>query len=92
MGHNGRFLRSSDDVRDQTVFQKADLIAQAQLALFHAGDLELIGLGDLPKRLDRAIQIAVLDPQGRMAGVIQPPLQPKAIAEDMLALTQASSK
>lgn len=42
--------------------------------------------------VDHSAAIAVLDPQGRMAGVIQPPLQPKAIAEDMTALTQASSK
>lgn len=42
--------------------------------------------------VDHSAAIAVLDPQGRMAGVIQPPLQPKAIAADLIALTQASKK
>lgn len=38
--------------------------------------------------VDHSATIAVLDPQGRMAGVIQPPLDPKAIAADMIALTR----
>lgn len=42
--------------------------------------------------VDHSAALAVLDPQGRMAGVIQPPLESKAIAADMTALTQASSK
>lgn len=42
--------------------------------------------------VDHSAAIAVLDPQGRMAGVIAPPLQPKAIAEDLIALTQATKK
>ncbi|TWI04712.1 protein SCO1/2 [Luteimonas cucumeris] len=42
--------------------------------------------------VDHSAAIAVLDPQGRMAGVIPPPLQPKAIAADMITLTQASTK
>jgi len=42
--------------------------------------------------VDHSATIAVLDPQGRMTGIIQPPLQPKAIAADMAALTQASFK
>ncbi len=37
--------------------------------------------------VDHSAAIAVLDPQARMAGVIQPPLQPQAIAGDMTALT-----
>ena len=37
--------------------------------------------------IDHSAALVVLDPQGRMAGVIQPPLQPKAIAEDLIALT-----
>ena len=37
--------------------------------------------------IDHSATIAVLDPQGRMAGIIQPPLQPKAIAADLTALT-----
>ncbi len=38
--------------------------------------------------IDHSAAMVVLDPQGRMAGVIQPPLQPKAIAEDLIVLTQ----
>jgi protein SCO1/2 len=39
--------------------------------------------------VDHSAALAVLDPQGRMAGVIQPPLDPKAIAADLLLLTRA---
>jgi len=42
--------------------------------------------------VDHSAALAVLDPQGRMAGVIQPPLAPNAIAADLLALTQATGK
>ena len=37
--------------------------------------------------VDHSAAMAVLDPQARMAGVIQPPLDPQAIAQDMTALT-----
>ena len=37
--------------------------------------------------VDHSAAIAVLDPQARMAGVIQPPLDPQAIASDMATLT-----
>jgi protein SCO1/2 len=40
--------------------------------------------------VDHSAAIAVLDPQARMAGVIQPPLDPRAIAKDMAALTGMS--
>jgi protein SCO1/2 len=40
--------------------------------------------------IDHSATLAVLDPQGRMAGIIQPPLQPRAIAADLAALSQAS--
>ena len=46
-----------------------------------------------PRRARRPVRrrsqaaIGVLDPQARMAGVIQPPLDPDAIAKDMAALT-----
>ena len=36
--------------------------------------------------VDHSAALAVLDPQGRMAGVIPPPLQPKAIAADLITL------
>jgi len=42
--------------------------------------------------IDHSASIAVLDPQARMAGVIMPPLDPRAVAADMTALTQASSR
>jgi protein SCO1/2 len=38
--------------------------------------------------VDHSAALAVLDPQARMAGVIQPPLDPRAIANDLLVLTQ----
>ena len=41
--------------------------------------------------IDHSAALVVLDPQGRMAGVIQPPLRPKAIAEDLIALTEAGN-
>ncbi|MGH8063001.1 MAG: SCO family protein [Pseudoxanthomonas sp.] len=42
--------------------------------------------------MDHSANIAVLDPQGRMVGFIKPPFQPRAIADDMAALTQASMR
>lgn len=41
--------------------------------------------------MDHSATLAVLDPQGRMAGVVQPPLDPAAIGADLAALTQASA-
>jgi protein SCO1/2 len=38
--------------------------------------------------IDHSAAMVLLDPQGRMAGVIQPPLQPNAIAEDLIVLTK----
>ena len=40
--------------------------------------------------IDHTGFLVVLDPQGRMAGLIRPPFQPKAIAEDLAALTAHS--
>jgi len=37
--------------------------------------------------VDHSANLAVLDPQGNLAGIIRPPLQPLAIAEDLAALT-----
>lgn len=42
--------------------------------------------------VDHSAALAVLDPRGRMAGVIQQPLDPKAIAADMLLLTKETGK
>lgn len=39
--------------------------------------------------IDHSATLVLLDPQGRMAGVIQPPLKPDAIAQDLIALSQA---
>ena len=47
--------------------------------------------GDAPAdqyTMDHSASMAVLDPQGRMTGVIQPPFDPKAIAADMTALSE----
>jgi len=52
---------SGNDVRDEAVFQHHDLVTQAQFALFHARELDLIGLGELAERDDGAIQIAMFD-------------------------------
>lgn len=42
--------------------------------------------------MDHSSGIAVIDPQGRVAGLMRPPFDPKAIAADMTALTQATLK
>lgn len=42
--------------------------------------------------IDHSAGIAVLDPQGRMAGVIQPPFQPQAIANDLLLLSRSQPR
>jgi Zn-finger nucleic acid-binding protein len=40
--------------------------------------------------MDHSANIAVLGPDGKMAGFIKPPFNPKAIAEDMALLTRAT--
>lgn len=40
--------------------------------------------------IDHSATLAVLDPQGRMAGVVQPPLDVPGIAADLVALTEAA--
>lgn len=40
--------------------------------------------------IDHSAMLVLLDPQGRMAGIIRPPFQPKAIAEDLATLTAHS--
>lgn len=40
--------------------------------------------------MDHSASLAVLDPQGRLAGFIQPPFEPKDIADDMTALSEDS--
>src|SRR6218665_2612274 len=51
---------SSDDVGNQIVFYQRNLIAQLQLTLFQAGDLQLVGRAGKGQRVDRRIQIAML--------------------------------
>lgn len=41
--------------------------------------------------VDHSASIAVLDPQGRMSGLVQLPMDPAALAADMAALTAASA-
>src|SRR5690606_35088003 len=41
--------------------------------------------------VDHSAALAVLDPQGRMSGLVQPPFDAKAIAADMATLTAASA-
>lgn len=40
--------------------------------------------------IDHSAALILLDPQARMAGVVQPPFEVKALAEDLAALTKAS--
>ncbi len=51
------------------------------------------GFEDNPNNytVDHSSGIAVLDPQGRLAGLIRPPFNPKAIAKDLTALTRATA-
>jgi len=42
--------------------------------------------------IDHSSALALLDPEGRMAGVVQGPLDPGAIAADLAALTGAASR
>jgi protein SCO1/2 len=39
--------------------------------------------------VDHSANLAVLDPQGNLAGIIRPPFQPQAIADDLAVLTAA---
>lgn len=48
------------------------------------------GAPDNQYSMDHSASMAVLDPQGRMAGLVRPPFDPNAIARDMAALTEAS--
>lgn len=41
--------------------------------------------------IDHSASMAVLDPQGRMAGVLQQPFDPDVVAADLAALTAAAS-
>ncbi|MDQ3289301.1 MAG: SCO family protein [Pseudomonadota bacterium] len=49
--------------------------------------------GDPPDQysVDHSATIAILDPQGRMSGLVQLPMDPAALAADMAALTAASA-
>ena len=42
--------------------------------------------------VDHSAGIAVIDPQGKLAGLIRPPFEPAAIASDMIELTKASAR
>ena len=41
--------------------------------------------------VDHSANIALLDPQGRLAGLIRPPFQPLAIARDLEVLNQVEA-
>jgi len=42
--------------------------------------------------MDHSASIVVLDPQGRLAGLIRPPLDPQAIAADLQQLTEVTAR
>ncbi len=51
--------------------------------------------GDAPAdayTIDHSVAMAVLDAQGRMAGVVQPPFDPAAIAGDLATLTSSAGR
>ena len=92
-----------DDIGEYThAFHRDTLAATADIPSLEAfaRSLSLVFMKAPPEKgapadlygVDHSAALAVLDPQGRMAGVIQPPLVPKAIAADLLALTQASMR
>jgi hypothetical protein len=54
---------SGDDVGDELVLEQLDLVAQPQLALLEAGELELVGRGGGAQRLDRRVEVAMLQAQ-----------------------------
>jgi hypothetical protein len=58
---SGRKLR--DDIRDQVILDDRDLVLQLQLALFQAGDLQLVVGARSSQRVDGSIEIAMLDPE-----------------------------
>ena len=41
--------------------------------------------------VDHSAHIAVLDPQGRLAGLMRPPFNPQAIASDLIKLTEKTA-
>lgn len=41
--------------------------------------------------MDHSAVMAVLDPQGRMSGIVSPPLEPRKIADDFLLLSRSST-
>lgn len=41
--------------------------------------------------MDHSASIAVLDPQGRLAGLMRPPFNPQAIASDLIKLTEKTA-
>ena len=49
------------------------------------------GAPDDQYSVDHSATLVLVDPQGRMAGLLRPPLQPDAIAADLLALTGADA-
>ncbi len=49
------------------------------------------GAPDDQYSVDHSAAMAVLDPQGRMTGVVQPPFDPAVIAADLAALTASST-
>lgn len=80
-------------------FHKDTLAAtgtQVQLEQFARG-LSLVFMKNPPEdtskplnyNVDHSAALAVIDPEGHMAGVIQPPFEPAKIASDFIALTES---
>ena len=56
---------SRNDIGRELVLDKGDAVAQIQLALFQALDLQLVGARGIVQRLDRGVEVTMLLPQAR---------------------------
>jgi hypothetical protein len=59
----GRAISSGDDIWDQLILQRGNLVLELKLALFEARNLQLIARGREDERVDRRVQIAMFLPQ-----------------------------
>ena len=82
-------------------FHKDTLAATATIPALEkfAGSLSMVfarvpaedGAPEDQYSVDHSASMALLDPQGRMSGLVQPPFEPDLIAADLAALTQAAA-
>lgn len=83
-------LAATADIPTLEAFAKSLSLVFAKVPLGEEAPSEEAPGDDAPAdqyTIDHSGTLVLLDPQGRMAGVIQPPLQPRDIAEDLATLT-----